>query len=74
MLDGEDAVHALEAEAALAIEEVGDVGLFKSSLLRQTEAGEITFLDAFPKSVAEVILQNAEFHSGASIAWVIAIR
>ena len=74
MLNGEDAIHTLKTEAAFAIEEVGDVGLFKSGLLRQTEAGEIAFLNALPKSVAEVVLQNAEFHSGVSIAWVIAIR
>jgi hypothetical protein len=41
--------------------------------LSQTEAGEIAFLDALPKSIAEIVLQNSEFHSG-SIAWVIAMR
>ena len=33
MLDGENFVHAFDAEAALAVEEVGDMGLFESSLL-----------------------------------------
>ena len=40
MLDGEDLFHALEAEAAFAIEEVGNMRLFKSSLLGQMESGE----------------------------------
>lgn len=38
MLDGEDFVHAFEAEAALAVEEVGDVGLLESGLLGEVEA------------------------------------
>jgi len=33
MLDGEDFVHAFETEAALAVEEVGDVGLLESGLV-----------------------------------------
>ena len=62
MLDSQDAVHALEAQAALTIQEVGDVSLFKASLLRQTEAGQVAFLDALPKRFAQVILQYSEFH------------
>lgn len=65
MLNGEDAVHAFEAEAAFAIEEIGDVGLLEPGLLSQTEAGEIAFLDAFPKSIAEIVLQDSEFHGGS---------
>jgi len=38
MLDGENFVHALDAETAFAVEEVGDVGLLKSSLLGKAEA------------------------------------
>ena len=33
VLDVEDFVHAFDAEAALAVEEIGDVGLFESGLL-----------------------------------------
>lgn len=73
MLNGEDAIHAFETEAALAIEEVGDVGLFEARLLGQAEAGEIAFLDTLPKSIAEIVLQDSEFHAG-SIAWIIAMR
>jgi hypothetical protein len=73
MLNGEDPVHAFEAEAALAIEEVGDVGLLEPGLLGQTEASEIAFVDTLPKSIAEIVLQNSEFHAG-SIAWIIAMR
>ncbi len=46
MLDGEDFVHAFEAEAALAVKEVGDVGLFESGLLRQPESGQFTCFDS----------------------------
>ena len=63
MLDGEDPVHAFEAEAALTIQEVGDVSLFKTRLLRQAEAGEVAFLDALPKSIPQIVLQNSEFHN-----------
>lgn len=73
MLDGQDAIHTFETEAALAIEEIGDVGLFEPRLLRQTETGEVAFVNALPKSIAEIILQDSEFHSG-SITWVIAMR
>jgi hypothetical protein len=63
MLDGQYPVHALEAQAALAIQEVGDVGLLESCLLGQAEAGQLPFIDAPPKSFAEVVLQHSEFHS-----------
>ena len=66
-------VHAFETEAALAVEEVGDMGLLEPRLLGQPEAGEIAFLDTLPKSIAEIVLQNSEFHAG-SIAWIIAMR
>ena len=62
MLDGENAIHTLKAEATLAIEEVGDMGLLEAGLLGETEAGEVAFLDAFPESVAEIVLKNSEFH------------
>ena len=49
------------------------MGLLEPRLLGQPEAGEIAFLDTLPKSVAEIVLQNSEFHAG-SIAWIIAMR
>lgn len=72
MLDGENAVHAFEAEAALAIQEVGDVSLLETGLLGQAKAGKIAFLNALPESIAKILLQNAEFH-GWSIARGIAL-
>ena len=62
MLNGENAVHTFNAEAALTIEEVGDVSLLEAGLLCQTEAGQVAFLDALPKSFAQVVLQYSEFH------------
>ena len=35
----------------------------KPGLLGQTEAGEIAFLDTLPKSIAEIVLQDSEFHA-----------
>jgi len=67
VLNGEDAIHTFEAQAALAIQEVGDMSLFESSLLCQTEAGQIPFINALPKGVAQVVLEHSEFH-GWSIA------
>ena len=63
MLNGEDAIHAFQAEAALAVQEVRDVGLLETRLLCQAEAGEVAFRDALPKCTAEVILQNSELHN-----------
>ena len=40
VLDLEDLVHALDRETALAVQEIGDVGLFESGLLGEAEAGE----------------------------------
>ena len=76
VLDGEDLVHALEAEAAFAIEEVGNMRLFKSSLLGQMESGELAAFDALQKDSAEVILQNFELHWGeySTGDWAICLR
>jgi hypothetical protein len=63
VLNGEDTVHALQAQATLAIEKIGDVGLFEAGLLRKTEPGKVTFLNALPKGIAQIILQDFEFHS-----------
>jgi hypothetical protein len=76
VLDSEDLVHALEAEAAFAIEEVGNMRLFKSSLLGQMESGELAAFDALQKDSAEVILQNFELHWGeySTGDWAICLR
>src|SRR5580693_6017115 len=62
MLDGEDAVHAFEAQAPLTIEKVGDVSLLEARLFCQTEAGQIAFVDALPNGFAQIVLQYSEFH------------
>jgi len=66
-LNGKDFVHAFDAEAALLVEEIGDVGLFESGLLRQVKAGEFSGFDALPEDFSKVILQDFELH-GRSIA------
>ena len=38
------------------------MGLLETRLLCQAEAGEVAFLNALPKSIAEVVLQHSEFH------------
>ena len=63
-LDGQDAIHAFDAEPALAIEEVGDVRLLKAGLLGEMETGELAGLDALEEQLAEIFLQGAEFHGG----------
>jgi len=62
VLDLKDLVHALNAEAALAVKEVGDVGLFESSLLGKAESGEFTCFDALPENFSEIVLQDFELH------------
>ena len=62
MLNSQDPVHALKAQTTLAIQEIGDMGLLESGLLSQTEASEISLVDTLPKSSAEVVLQDSEFH------------
>ena len=62
VLDLEDFVHAFDAESALAVEEVGDVGLLESGLLGETESGELACLDAVPENFPEVVLQDLELH------------
>jgi len=71
VLDGEDLVHAFKAQAALAIEEVRDVGLLESGLLGETEAGEFALFNAFPKNFSQIFLQDPELHlrSIASGCW-----
>jgi len=67
VLNLKDFVHALDAEAAFAVEEIGDMGLLESGLLGEAESGEFSCFDTVPKDLAEVILQEFELH-GRSIA------
>ena len=62
MLNGKDLVHALEAETTLAIEEIGDVGLFESGLLGKSESGKLAAIDPFQKDFTKVVLQGLELH------------
>lgn len=62
VLDLEDFVHALDAEAALAVKEIGDVGLFESGLLGEAESGKFTYCDAVAKNFSEIVLQGLELH------------
>jgi len=68
VLDLKDLVHAFKAESALAVEEVGDVSLFESRLLRQTEPGKFTCIYTIPEDIAKIFLQGLELHDGRSIA------
>lgn len=67
MLDLKNLIHAFDAEAALAVEEVGDMGLLESGLLGKAEASKFSCFDTVPEDLAEVILQEFELH-GRSIA------
>ena len=62
VLDVEDFVHALDGEATLAVEEVGDVGLFESGLLGEAESGELARLNSLPEDFSEIVLQDPELH------------
>jgi len=62
VLDLEDLVHALDGEAALAVEEIRNVGLFKSRLLGKTESGELSFSNSVQENFAEIVLQGLELH------------
>ena len=73
-LNVKDLVHALEAKAALAVEEIGNVGLAEAGFLGEAKAGQFSFVDAFPKPFAEVLLQSLELHGRESIAEYISFR
>jgi hypothetical protein len=62
VLDREDLVHALNAESALAVEEVRDVGLLESGLLGEAKTGKFPTFNALPQDFTEIILQNFELH------------
>src|SRR5437879_4409988 len=63
MLHRQHFVHSFETQAALLVEEIGDVSLLEAGLLGQAQPGKIAFLDAPPKCFAEIILQHSKFHS-----------
>ena len=62
VLDLEDFVHAFEAESTLAVEEVGDVGLFESGLLSEADPGKFTCFDTLPEDFTETLLQDLKPH------------
>ena len=62
MLNGKNFVHAFEAEAALLVEKVGDVGLAESSLAGQMESGELSGFDSGLKDFAQIVLEDFELH------------
>jgi len=62
VLDGQDLVHAFDAEAAFLIEEIGDMRLLESGLLGQAEAGQFACFDAVPEDPAQILLQDFELH------------
>jgi hypothetical protein len=68
MLHFEDPVHAFDAEATFAIEEIGDMSLSKTGLCSQTQAGQFSISDAQPQDLAEIVLKRFEFHGFESIS------
>ena len=69
-LHSEQAIHSVNAQVTLAIEEVGNVGLLKASLCSEPEASQLPLIDSPPQSFSQIFLQALEFH-GRSIAWVL---
>ncbi len=65
VLDIQDFIHAFEAEAALAVEEVGDVSLLETGLLGEAQSGEVAFVNPVPEGFAQIFLQGLEFHAGS---------
>ena len=63
VLDIQDFIHAFEAQAAFAVEEVGDVGLLESGLLGQAKTSQFAFFNAFPEGFSQIFLQRLEFHA-----------
>jgi hypothetical protein len=62
-LDLKDFVHAIEAETALAVEEIGDMGLPEAGLLGEADTGELSVLDLPTKTLAKVFLQALKLHA-----------
>jgi len=62
VLHGQNFVHAFQAESALLVEKIGDMGLLESGLLGQVETGEFACFDALPEDFPKIILQDSELH------------
>jgi len=62
MLNRKDLIHAFEREAALAVEEIRDVGLLESGELGEAETGKFAILNALPENFPEVFLQDPKLH------------
>jgi hypothetical protein len=56
VLNLEDLVHPLKAQAALAVQEIGDVGLAEASFFGQSQASQFAVVNTLPKAFAEVFL------------------
>ena len=61
-LDIQHLVHAFDAQAPFAVEEVGNVGLLEAGISGQAQAGQFAFLDALPERFAQIFLQGPELH------------
>jgi hypothetical protein len=62
MLHVQNSVHSFQAKSALAVQEVGNVGLLEAGLFRQPQARELPCVNVFPQGLAEIFLKHAEFH------------
>lgn len=62
VLDVENLVHAFQAESTFLVEEIGDMGLFKSGLVGELKAGELSGGDALLQQPTKVVLQGPELH------------
>jgi hypothetical protein len=62
LLRGEDAVEAFERKSALAIEEVGDMGLSESGLSRETGSGESSKFDPTEEFETEKLVEILKIH------------
>ena len=62
MLHLENSVHALEAEATFAIEEIGDMSLSETGLRGQAQASQFSLFDALPQGLTKIVLESFEFH------------
>src|SRR5439155_19084160 len=60
MLHVQHFIHAFQAQAALAIEKIGDMRLLEPRLLGKAESGQVTLIDTIPESFAQIFLKGAE--------------
>ena len=62
VLCSEDAVHPLNAEGPLAIQEVGDVGLLEPGLLGEAKSRELSSVNPLPRQAAQLPLKTTCIH------------